>query len=121
MACIVYQTNKKTGVIYAFRSESYRDPVTKKPKSHRTYLGRVDPETKKIIPKAEPGKHNRTPVGAPNLDEEVLPVEVSTLLAQQRQEIRELNAQIEALNKRSEENEAILEQICDLLNQVLKK
>ena len=45
MACIVYQTNKKTGVQYAYRSESYMDPVTKNPTARRTYLVRVDPNT----------------------------------------------------------------------------
>ena len=45
MSCIVYLTNKKTNTKYAYRSESYRDPETKKPKSRRTYLGRVDPVT----------------------------------------------------------------------------
>jgi len=62
MSCIVYITNKNTNTKYAYRSESYRDPVTKKPKSRRTYLGRVDPETNEIIPKAANGKRNRTPV-----------------------------------------------------------
>ena len=61
MSCIVYVTNKKTNAKYAYRSESYRDPVTKKPKSKRTYLGRVDPETNEIIPKATNGKRNRIP------------------------------------------------------------
>ena len=63
MACIVYQVNKKTNTKYAYRSESYRDPVTKQPRSRRTYLGRVDPETNEIIPKAEKGKRNRSAVG----------------------------------------------------------
>ena len=64
MSCIVYTINKKTNTKYAYRSESYRDPVTKKPKSRRTYLGRVDPVTNEIIPKAEKGKRNRSPIGA---------------------------------------------------------
>ncbi len=51
MSCIVYQTNKNTGTKYAYKGESYRDPKTGTPKSRRTYLGRVDPETGEIIPK----------------------------------------------------------------------
>ena len=51
MAFIVYQTNKKTGTVYAYRQEAYRDPVTKRPKSKKTYLGRVDPVTKQIVEK----------------------------------------------------------------------
>lgn len=62
MGCIVYQTNKKTGIVYAYWNESYRDPVTKKPTAHRTYMGRVDPETKMIIEKAEKGKRNRSKI-----------------------------------------------------------
>ena len=59
MSCIVYITNKKNNTKYAYRSESYRDPITKQPKSRRTYLGRVDPVTNEIIPKAEKGRRNR--------------------------------------------------------------
>jgi len=55
MAFIVYQTNKKTGAVYAYRQEAYRDPETKRPKSRKTYLGRVDPVTKEIIPKGTGG------------------------------------------------------------------
>ncbi len=49
MSCIVYMTNKKSGHVYAYESTSYRDPITKKPKSKRKYLGRVDPVTKEFI------------------------------------------------------------------------
>ena len=46
----------RTGYEYAYESVSYRDPVTKKPKSKRTYLGRVDPVTREILPKCHNGK-----------------------------------------------------------------
>mgnify|MGYP002625758627 CR=1 FL=1 len=59
MVCVVYSTNRKTGNVYAYTSESHRDPETKKVKTKKTYLGRVDPVTKEIIPKAENGKRNR--------------------------------------------------------------
>ena len=62
MAFIVYRKNKKTGMTYAYRSESYRDPKTKKPKSRRTYLGRVDPSTGTIIPKGPAGTRNNSPL-----------------------------------------------------------
>ena len=44
MSCIVYQTNKKTGIKYAYSSESYWDKEKQQPRSRRKYLGRVDPE-----------------------------------------------------------------------------
>lgn len=68
MSCIVYQTNKNTGTKYAYLSESYRDPKTGTPKSRRTYLGRVDPETGDIIGKAPRGGRNTTPTGEAELE-----------------------------------------------------
>ena len=49
MACIVYQTNKKTGAKYAYSSVSYWDKEKNQPRSKRKYLGRVDPDTNEII------------------------------------------------------------------------
>ena len=61
MPSIVYHTDKKSGNTYAYESTSFRDPQTKQVKTKKTYIGRVDPLTKEIIPKAEPGKRNRQP------------------------------------------------------------
>ena len=49
MSCVVYLTNKKSGYMYAYESESYRDPITRKPKSRRSFIGRVDPVTKELL------------------------------------------------------------------------
>ena len=53
MSCIVYQTNKKTGVKYAYESISYWDKEKQQPRSKRKYIGRVDPITGEIIRKDE--------------------------------------------------------------------
>ena len=50
MAAIVYQTNKKTGIIYAYESISYWDKEKQQSRAKRKCIGRVDPETQKIIP-----------------------------------------------------------------------
>ncbi|MBW1671908.1 MAG: IS1634 family transposase [Deltaproteobacteria bacterium] len=50
MAAIVYQTNKKTGVTYAYESISYWDKEKQQSRAKRKCIGRVDPKTKKIIP-----------------------------------------------------------------------
>ncbi len=57
MAAIVYQKNKKTGVIYAYESVSFWDKEKKQSRAKRKCIGRVDPETKKIVPtrKRTPG------------------------------------------------------------------
>ena len=58
MSCIVYQTDKKTGIKYAYESFSYWDKEKKQPRSTRKYLGRVDPETGKIIYKEDKEEHS---------------------------------------------------------------
>jgi transposase len=49
MAAIVYQTNKKTGVTYAYESIAYWDKKKKQSRAKRKCIGKVDPETQKII------------------------------------------------------------------------
>ncbi|MGI9570768.1 MAG: IS1634 family transposase, partial [Desulfobulbia bacterium] len=50
MAAIVYQTNRKTGVTYAYESISYWDKKKQQSRAKRKCIGRVDPETQKIVP-----------------------------------------------------------------------
>lgn len=50
MASIVYQINKKSGVVYAYESISHWDKEKQQSRAKRVCIGRVDPETKKIIP-----------------------------------------------------------------------
>lgn len=50
MAAIVYQTNKKTGFTYAYESISYWDKEKKQSRARRKCIGRLDPETKQIVP-----------------------------------------------------------------------
>ena len=94
MSCIVYITNKKTNTKYAYRSDSYRDPVTKQPKSKRTYLGRVDPITNEIIPKAEKGKRNRKPVNESSPERELPPKPCIPALKEQFQNLVKLQRDI---------------------------
>jgi len=50
MAAIVYQTNKKTGVTYAYESISFWDKEKQQSRARRKCIGKVDSETQKIIP-----------------------------------------------------------------------
>lgn len=47
---IVYQTDKRSGITYAYESTSVWDKEKKQSRSKRKLLGRVNPETKEIIP-----------------------------------------------------------------------
>ena len=46
---IVYQTDKKSGITYAYESKAYWDSEKKQSRSKRTLIGRVAPETDEII------------------------------------------------------------------------
>ncbi len=58
MAAIVYQTNKKTGITYAYESISYWDKKKKQSRANRKCIGRLDSETQEIIPT----RKRKTPV-----------------------------------------------------------
>lgn len=50
MASIVYQTDKRSGLTYAYESAPYWDKEKKQSRAKRTLIGRVHPETRDIIP-----------------------------------------------------------------------
>jgi len=45
---IVYQTDKRSGITYAYESKAHWDKDKKQSRSKRTLIGRVDPETREI-------------------------------------------------------------------------
>jgi len=47
---IVYQKNKKTGIAYVYENEAYWDKEKQQSRAKRTLIGKLDPETGKIIP-----------------------------------------------------------------------
>jgi hypothetical protein len=47
---IIRQHDKRSGITYAYESQSYWDPVKKMTRAKRKLIGRVDPETNEIIP-----------------------------------------------------------------------
>jgi len=69
MAAIVHQINKKTGVIYVYESISYWDKDKKQSRAKRKCIGRIDPQTKKVVPtkkrEALPGSREKKPKRGP--------------------------------------------------------
>ncbi len=119
MSFVVYQTNKKTGMKYAYLQEAYRDPVTKRPKSRRTYLGRVDPVTNQIIDKAADGKRNRTKLGTDAIEQPVdsdVETKYETLLKEQQLKIQELQKQLSDLQKQTTGILKDVKKASDILN-----
>ena len=92
MSCIVYQTNKKTGIKYAYSSESYWDKEKQQPRSRRKYLGRVDPETGEIIT----GRTAKTAVSSGSTEIK----ELEDIIRQQKDTISSLQDDISVLHKK---------------------
>ncbi|MDA8226855.1 MAG: IS1634 family transposase [Desulfitobacterium hafniense] len=59
MAAIVYQTDKRSGITYAYESVSYWDKEKRQSRSKRTLVGRVDNETGEIVPTDARGRKNK--------------------------------------------------------------
>jgi len=47
---IIFQTDRRVGITYAYESTSYWDKEKKQPRSHRKLLGRLDESTGEIVP-----------------------------------------------------------------------
>ena len=47
---IIYQKNKKTGIIYAYDNQAYWDKEKQQSRAKRTLIGKLDPKTKEIVP-----------------------------------------------------------------------
>ena len=95
MSCIVYQTNKKTGVKYAYESISYWDPDKKQPRSRRKYIGKVDPETGEII------YANKTPAAVGAADTETVH-KLEAALENKDARIKSLEEDLVVLSKKYE-------------------
>ena len=105
MPSIVYQTDKKTGIKYAYESTSYWDKEKKQPRSKRKYLGKVDPETGEIIP----CKKEDNPIRISEADASEI-VRLRTKLAEKENkitlledELQKAKAELEDQNKRLKE------------------
>lgn len=47
---IIFQTNKQTGITYAYENQAYWDKNKQQSRARRTLIGKVDPQTSEIIP-----------------------------------------------------------------------
>lgn len=96
MACIVYQTDKKTGAKFAYESVSYWDKEKKQPRSKRKYLGKVDPETGEIIP----SRSSTAPIKISEADASEI-IRLRTAMEEKDAKIAELMNQLKAETEKS--------------------
>lgn len=96
---IVYQTDKRTGVTYAYENQSFWDPELKRSKSKRKLIGRVDPISHEIVPTDGRCK-KRSPSYVPDEDGYEMP-----------KTVRELKEEVKRLLK---ENADLKQQLAEL-------
>ena len=111
MSCIVYQTDKKTGIKYAYESFSYWDKEKKQPRSKRKYLGPVDPDTNEIIYKKEESRHRANKEGADHTETEELKKELAerdSIIERLKEEIKKKDLEYKKLTASVEKARSIL-------------
>lgn len=89
---IIYQFDKRSGITYAYESTSVWDKEKKQSRSKRRLIGRVNPETKEIIPTDGRGK-KRSPYNT----EESAPKSTDELLINLQERITKLEQDNEIL------------------------
>jgi predicted RNase H-like nuclease (RuvC/YqgF family) len=109
MACVVYQVDKRTGIKYAYSSESYWDKDKKQPRSKRTFLGKVDPVSGNIIPKKSRSSSQTESYNQPEAENQIIASlkkelhDKDALISDLRSELSQIskkyNAAQKALNK----------------------
>ncbi|MCK9526573.1 MAG: IS1634 family transposase [Limnochordia bacterium] len=62
---IVYYTNKKTGITYAYENEPYWDKEKQQSRAKRKLIGKVDPDTGEIVPTREYRKKEKLVADSP--------------------------------------------------------
>ncbi len=113
MSCIVYQTNKKTGITYAYESISYWDKEKGQPRSKRKYIGRVDDETGEIVTTRKGAAVKDAPVK--DTPDAGLTEQISEL----KRQLFEKEMEIESLKRRLEGSEERYKKAAGGINQAL--
>ena len=116
---IIKQYHKDTGITYVYESESYWDKEKKQPRSRRKLIGKLDDETGEIIPtgRKNPNQQERS---GPELTPST---ETAGNTAMLRQDLREMEKEIDRLKARSRALEAenkVLRDTLETIRELIK-
>ena len=95
---IIYQHDKRSGITYAYESQSYWDKEKKTSRAKRTLIGRVDSETGEIIATDGRGRRKKAEK-APGDDYKTLYEKLQKKCAAQEKLIAALKKELAALKQ----------------------
>ncbi|BBH25243.1 hypothetical protein SG0102_18840 [Intestinibaculum porci] len=113
---IIKQTNKTTGITYVYESKSYWDPEKKQARSKRKLIGKIDPETGKMVPTGKKGPQKKKS-GEPSAAERRQSAELARLKKENMDQmilITDLRKQIESLSSQNTKLKQLISEIRQL-------
>ena len=127
MSCIVRSYNKANNTTYVYESCSYRDPVSKKPRSHRRCIGKLDPTTGQVIPTGKRGRRKKEtpPAAESNVENEhgksSTPelAEVTTRLQDEQAKNKALSDEVRQLRHQMKQIETAMESLAKAVDKIL--
>jgi hypothetical protein len=101
---IVYQTDKRSGITYAYESKAYWDKEKKQSRSKRTLIGRVDPKTGEISETDGRCKKNSPYQSVPLTEQDEITNRLRGMkISELKQEVLRLETENKELRKKLEE------------------
>lgn len=95
MACIVKQPNRKSGVTYIYRQQSYWVPELKQPRCSRVLIGWIEPVTGEILPTGKSG-----PRKSSKRQQETVVLDTGSMeTAEQKKDLLKATARIQDLER----------------------
>lgn len=113
MASIVKMYNKKSGVTYVYESESYWDKEKQQPRNRRKLIGKLDPETGKVVPTAKKGRKS----ASVEIEEATAQVQNPDAVLHQSALLKQKDDEIAALRKKVK----LLEAQCSGMEEVVRR
>ena len=114
MTCTVYHKDRD-GRVYAYSSEYYWDKEKGQPRSKRTYLGRVNPETGEIMRGRQNGKNYKEKRAGPvSAAQEPEIQRLQEALASKDAELAELKQTVKSMKSQFSVTARSLQKIADI-------
>ncbi len=116
---IIKQYHRESNTTYVYDSQSYWDAEKGQSRSKRKLLGKMDPETGKIIPTGQRGRKKKERPGedsAPAGAQAAAPAGYLEKIKEQEIQIRQQQAQITELSKRIAQMEDMISKATAILS-----